>query len=89
MRKYFSIIVRVFALANIVLAIAIAYVYGEMRGISSQEPIIKELMEEISGLHVDFGLFYHPLWHPLLGLAFIFGFCWIMIAIVYLENRKK
>jgi len=88
MSKIFRIIVKVFTVATVILAIAMAYVFGEMRGIMSQQPLIKELWHELHGVD-EFGLWVHPLWHPLLSIAFIFGVCWIVIAVIALEEKKK
>jgi len=90
MNKMSRITVKVFTVATVILAMAIAYVFGEMRGILSQEWRIKELLEELHpGLIVDFGLWVHPLWHPLLGIALIFGVCWIAIALIALREKRK
>lgn len=89
MSRKFRITVKVFTAATVVLAIAIAYVFGVMRGVLSQQSRIKELMEELHpDLIVDFGLQVHPLWYPLLSIAFIFGACWIVIA-VRARKRKE
>lgn len=87
MRRKPRMVVRILAVVTVILAIAIAYVFGEMRGVLSQQPIIKELMEEQNGLIVDFGLWAHPLWYPLLSTAFIIGVCWIVIAVFALEKK--
>ena len=89
MSRIFRITVQVFTVATVILAIAIAYVLGEMRGVLSQQPRIKELMEELNGLIVDFGLYVHPLWYPLLSIAFIFGACWIVIVVIALREKRK
>ena len=89
MGKMFRITVEVFTIATVILAIAIAYVFGEMRGVLSQRPLIKELMEELNGLITDFGLWVHPLWYPLLVIAFILGACWIVIVVIALTGKKK
>ena len=89
MSKIFRTTVQVFTVATVILAIAIAYIFGEMRGVLSQRPRIKELMEELHPGHVTFGLYVHPLWYPLLSIAFIFGACWIVIAVIALTQKRK
>jgi len=88
--KIFRITVEVLSVATVILAIAIAYTFGEMRGILSQQWIIKELLEELHpGLINMHGLWVHPLWPPLLSIAFIFGACWIVIAVITLREKRK
>ena len=90
MSKIFRTTVQVFTVATVILAIAIAYVLGEIGGVLSQRPRIIELIEELHpSLHVDLGLYEHPLWHPLLTIAFIFGACWIVIAVIALTQKRK
>jgi len=86
--KIFRITVKIFTVATVVLAITIAYVFGEMQGIMSQRPLIKELWHELHGID-EFGLWVHPLWSPLLSVAFIFGVCWIVIAVIALQKKRK
>ena len=90
MSKIFSTTVQVFTVATVILAIAIAYVLGEMSGEMSQRLRIIELENKLHpGIHVDPELYEHPLWHPLLTTAFIFGACWIVIAVIALTQKKK
>ena len=90
MSKIFRTTVQVFTVATVILAIAIAYVLGEMSGELSQRLRIIELEEELHpGLLIDPYLYEHPLWHPLLTIAFIFGACWIVIAVIALTQKRK
>jgi len=90
MSKIFGITVKVFTVATVILAIVMAYVFGVMEGVNSQQWRIKELLEELHhGLIVDFFTWVHPLWHPLLSIAFIFGVCWIVIVVIALQKKRK
>ena len=90
MSKIFRITVQVFTVANVILAIAVAYAFGVMEGVNSQQWRIKELLFELyNGLIVDFFPWVHPLWYPLLSIAFIFGACWIVIAVIALGEKRK
>ena len=89
MSKIFRIGLHVFIVVTVISAIAIAYIFGEMRGVSSQLPLFKELMEKQNGLIVDFGLYVHPLYYPLLNIAFLFGACWIIIAVIAIREKRK
>jgi len=89
MSRIFRTALYVFLVATVILAIAIAYVFGEMRGVISQQWIIKELMEKQNGLIVDFGLYVHPFYYPLLNVAFLFGVCWIIIIVITLMEKRK
>jgi len=90
MNKIFGIATKLFIIATFILAIAIAYVFGFMEGFMSQQQFIKELMEELHpSLIVDYGLWVHPLWYPLLTVAFIFGVCWIFVAVITFQEKKK
>ena len=90
MSKIFKIALQFFIVATVILAIAIAYVLGEVAGVSSQLPLIKELyMQKQNGLIVDFGLIVHPLYYPLLNIAFLLGACWIIVAVIALREKRK
>ena len=90
MSTIFGLIVKVFATASVILAIAIAYAFGVMKGVNSQQWRIKELLEELhDGLIVDFLSWVHPLWYPLLSVAFIFGVCWIIIAVIVVQKKRN
>ena len=90
MSKIFRTTVQVFTVATVILAMAIAYVLGEIEGVLSERLRNIELMNKLHPyIHVDPELYEHPLWHPLLTIAFIFGACWIVIAVIALTQKRK
>jgi hypothetical protein len=90
MNRILGITVKAFAVATVILAIVLAYVFGVMEGVNSQQWRIKELLEELHpGFIINFFPWVHPLWHPLLIIAFIFGVCWIVIIVIALHRRKN
>jgi len=90
MSKIFGIIVIVFAVATVILAIAMAYVYGMTAGAHSQRWCLYELDEcRNPNRKIDYGPWRHPLMQPLQNIAFIFGVCWISIAVIALQEKRK
>ena len=80
----------VLTVATVILAISIAYVWGVMEGVSSQQWRIKELTEELHpGVIVNHGLITHPLYPTLICIAFLLGGCWIVIAVTVLGKKRK
>ena len=91
MSKIFGTTVKVFTVATVILAIAIAYVLGEMSGELSERIRFNELENKLHPeIHGDLGLYEPPpLWYPLLTTAFIFGASWIVIAVIALTQKIK
>jgi len=90
MRRIFRMIIMVLAVATVILAIAMAYVYGMAVGVHSRRWCLYELDEcRNPNRNIDYLPWRHPLMQPLQNIAFIFGVCWIAIAVIALGEKMK